>query len=385
MKDCATISLDEAAVKNNIEVIKSIIGNATRLSAVVKANAYGHSIEHLVPLLQKHGVDHFSVFDFEEAMMVKYSSIKPVQIMIMGWISEQNLSQAIHEDLEFYVFNIERLLKTIEISKKIEKKAKIHLEVETGMNRTGVTKDEADQCLQLMEKNKEHIEFVGLCSHLAGPESYANHKRVADQIRRFGRAIKFLEKKRFKAKVNHLANSAGTILYSAARYDLVRVGILIYGYWPSPETYIRYRQKYNLESDPLIPILSWESKIMDINEVKEGEFVGYGTSYFTNRNIKTAIIPTGYAGSFNRSLSNNGRVIVNGVRCGVVGLVNMNMIIVDITEVPDVKIGDKVVFIGSSKNIHIKASSFSQVNDKLNYEVLVNLPSNLERKILALE
>jgi alanine racemase len=351
----------------------------------VKANAYGHGIEQLIPLLQKHGVDHFSVFDFEEALLVKQSSVKPVQIMIMGWISDLNISEAIEKEIEFYIFNIERLGTTIQIARELNKKARIHLEVETGMNRTGVTKSEAEKCLKLMKQNSDFIDFIGLCSHLAGPESYSNHKRVMDQIKKFNRAVQYVEKKGFKPQIYHLANSAGTILYNSARYDLVRVGILTYGYWPSQETYIRYRQKYNLDSDPLTQILSWESKIMDINEVGEGEFVGYGTSYFTSRNIKTAIIPTGYAGSFNRSLSNNGRVIINGVRCGVIGLVNMNMIIVDITEVPDAKIGDKVIFIGSSKDIQIKVSSFSQVNDKLNYEVLVNLPSNLERKVLTIE
>ena len=127
---------------------------------------------------------------------------------------------------------------------------------------------------------------------------------------------------------------------------MVRVGIMLYGFWPSMETFIHFTRNKTDKEDPLNRILGWRSKIMSIKEVKTGEFIGYGISYLAQRDLKTALIPIGYSDGFSRSLSNKGRLLINGQICEVIGVVNMNMIIADISHLPDAKIGDEVTIIG---------------------------------------
>jgi alanine racemase len=148
------------------------------------------------------------------------------------------------------------------------------------------------------------------------------------------------------------------------------------------EVFIHYTSDKVNKEDPLNRILSWKSKIMSIKEVKTGEFIGYGISFLAQSNVKTALVPVGYSGGYSRSLSNKGRVIINGNRCGVIGVVNMNMIIVDITNVDNAKIGDEVVLIGKQEDIEIKVKSFSDYSDMLNYEILAHMPTNIERKVI---
>jgi len=180
----------------------------------------------------------------------------------------------------------------------------------------------------------------------------------------------------------HVANSAASFIYPKERMDLVRIGIMLYGFWSSSEVFIHYFANKKNMNDPLDRILGWESQIMSIKEIKIGEFVGYGISYLAQSNIKTALIPIGYSSGYSRSLSNKGRVLIKGQRCSVIGVVNMNMIIADITNVPDVEIGDQVVIIGKQDNLEIKVSAFSNISDELNYEVLAHLSKTIKRIVI---
>ena len=177
------------------------------------------------------------------------------------------------------------------------------------------------------------------------------------------------------------SNSAASFIYPKARMDLVRIGIMLYGFWSSTEVFIRYFSNKPDQIDPLDRILSWKSQLMSIKEVKRGEFVSYGISYLAQTNIKTALIPIGYASGYSRSLSNKGRVLIRGQRCSVIGVVNMNMIIADITNVPDAEVGDEVVIIGKQNNLEIKVSAFSNISDQLDYEVLAHLSELIKRTV----
>ena len=191
-----------------------------------------------------------------------------------------------------------------------------------------------------------------------------------------------LNEKGIVAKYRHIANSAASFVYPETRMDLVRIGIMQYGFWPSSETFIHYIQNKKNKTDLLQRILEWKSVIMSIKDVKTGEFIGYGMSFLAQSDIKVALIPIGYSEGYNRSLSNKGRVLIHGQRCVVIGLVNMNMFMVDISGIPDIKIGDEVVIIGKQYDLEIKVSAFSNISDKLNYEVLAHLPKNIKRIII---
>lgn len=379
MNDGSIITLNKEAVINNIKFLKKKLGAKVKISSVVKSNAYGHGIEQIVPLFEEAGIEHFSVFDYNEASRVNKSTTKPCAIMIMGWISDEDLSETIKNGYEFYIFNIDRLEKALACSKELKIKAKIHIEAETGMNRSGLNIQNLKKAVSIINENEENFTIKGFCTHLSGAESISNYKRILTQLKTFRSMYSILQDNNITPEYKHAANSAAAFVYPQARMDLVRIGIMQYGFWSSTETFIHYIRNKKSKNDPLQRILGWQSKIMAIKNIDIGEFVGYGISYLAQRKTKTALIPVGYSIGYSRSLSNIGRVIIKGERCGIIGVVNMNMIIADITDIEDVNIGDEVVIIGKQGELEIKVSAFSNISNKLNYEVLAHLSENIKR------
>lgn len=376
------ITLNEESVTNNIRFLKKKLGRNVRISSVVKANAYGHGIEQIVPMFEKAGLDHFSVFSFREATRVKASLSGDATIMIMGWISDHNIRDAIIGDYEFYIFNIERLQVAMKYALETTKKARIHIEIETGMNRSGLNSEELNRAVKIITDNPECFNVAGVTTHLAGAESISNHVRIKKQISRYHKTLTYLAEQGIDPGVRHIANSAAAFVYPKARLDMVRIGIMQYGFWSSTETFIQYLGNRSNRKDPLKRVLGWESRIMSIKEVKIGEYIGYGISFLAQSVTRTALIPVGYSSGYSRSLSNKGHVLIHGTFCNVLGLVNMNMIIADITNVPDVVVGDQVVIIGRQGEQEIKVSSFSDISDQLNYEVLAHLSGGIKRNLL---
>jgi alanine racemase len=379
MQTTSVIELNRKALAKNICILKEYIGNEVLFSSVVKGNAYGHGIEVFIPLAQKCGIKHFSAFSADEAFRVYNSLQRNAPIMIMGWISDDELEWVIKTGIEFYVFEVERFVKAIEIAKKLRIKAKIHLEIETGMNRTGIKPRELRRLLRVMKLNTDHFIFSGLCTHYAGAESIANHVRVQKQYRNYNNVFKWFFKNGFRPLLRHTASSAAAITYPKTRMDMVRVGILQYGFWPGKETLIHYLNNKEEKTDPLERVISWKSKVMSLKDVNQGEFVSYGTTYFTTEEKRVAIIPVGYAHGYSRSLSNQGRVLINGQRVAVIGMVNMNMILADVTYLPDVKIGDEVVIIGEQDGNTLSVASFAEISEQVNYELLARLPESINR------
>lgn len=377
------ITLNEKSIQNNINFLKKKLGKRVTISSVVKANAYGHGIEQIVPLFYKFGINHFAVFDFSEAIRVINCLSEKPTVMIMGWISDEDIEEAILKDIEFYIFNNERLKVALESARKHQKKAKIHLEVETGMNRSGLNQEELINTINIIKENENYFDIQGFCTHLAGAESISNHLRIKNQLKKYNKMLSIIDKYEIKPRYKHVANSAATFVYPKTRFDLVRIGIMQYGFWSSAETFIQYISNKTTKTDPLERILSWSSKIMSIKEIKTGEYIGYGITYLAQTDMKTALIPIGYSIGYSRSLSNRGRVLINGQRCGIVGLINMNMIIADISTVDDAKVGDEVVIIGKQGDMEIKVSAFSDISEQLNYEVLTHLSAQIKRNIIS--
>lgn len=383
MFDTSIIELSETALKSNFAYLEKNVGPNVIVSSVVKGNAYGHGIEQYVKLAQDCGVKHFSVYSADEALRVKTALKKKTEIMIMGWIDNVEIEWAINKKIEFYVFDFERLEKTIEVAKRLRKKALIHIEVETGMNRTGFGEKRLKKVIELLKSNSSYLEVKGLCTHYAGAESISNYVRIHNQYERFQKIYERFIAAGIKPKYKHTASSAATMTYPYMRMDLVRVGILQYGFWPSPETFIDHITKKKIHKDPLKRILEWKSKVMSTKMVKMGEFIGYGNYYLAERNMKIALIPIGYSHGFSRSLSNTGRVLIRGHRVGIVGTVNMNLIIVDVTSIPGVGRGDSVVIIGKQGKNEITVQSFMQMSNQLNYELLSRLPGNIPRVVTS--
>lgn len=378
------IELSLSALKTNINYIKSKIGDKVKFSAVVKGNAYGHGIEQFAVMAQRCKIDHFSVFSSNEARRVMGAVNNGATIMIMGFIDNQDLDWAIENKVQFFVFEPQRLKAAIDTAKKLNQKAIVHLEVETGMNRLGIDEDVISEVIGLIKENQEYLQIEGICTHYAGAESISNYLRIKDQIYRFNKLYKKFCDSDIVPKLRHTACSAATINFPETIMDMVRIGILMYGFWPSPESFVfQFKDQANKKiKDPLKRVISWKSKVMSVKKVAKGEFVGYGTSYLASQNMTLAIAPVGYAYGYSRNLSNLGYVLIHGKRSLVIGMVNMNLMIVDVTELDNVKQDDEVVIIGTQKKQSITVASFSEMSQQLNYELLTRLPTYIPRWVV---
>ena len=375
------IELNKIAYQQNIDFLKKTFGKKVTLSSVVKGNAYGHGITEFVNMAYDCGVSNFSVFDVEEAKLVKAQLKDQATIMVMGLVNEEDMEWVIENGVEFFVFDKNRLTKAIKTAKKAHKKALVHIELETGMHRTGFEKKELNSVITILKKESQHLIFKGLCTHYAGAESIANYYRVDKQIKRFYEMYDQFSSQGLQPEIKHSACSAASMMFPETRMDLVRIGIMQYGLWPSPEVFVNYLNSKKSKTDPLQRVITWKSKIMNIKSVNSGEFIGYGTSFLAERKMTIAVVPIGYSHGYSRSLSNQGRVLINGQRCIVVGSVNMNMMTIDVTDVENVKKEDEVVLIGNQGELNVSVASFSDFSNQLNYELLTRISKTIPRKI----
>lgn len=382
MHNNSFITLSENALHQNLKFLRQHIKKGVIISSVVKGNAYGHDIETFVTMALSEKVKHFSVFDSQEAKRVKAVVGDKASIMIMGWLSNEDLEWAINNDVSFYVFEQGRLEAAIATSKRLAKKCQLHIEVETGMNRTGFQASTFKKLFKYLLSHQAFFEFKGLCTHYAGAESIANYYRIKHQMERYEVIYTQFCAEGLKPEMRHTACSAAALMYPETQMDMVRIGIMQYGFWPSAEVMISYFNQKRHRIDPLKRILSWKSLVMSENTIKRGEFVGYGTSFMANENMRVAVVPVGYAHGYSRTLSNLGRVLIHGTRCAVVGSINMNMLLVDISAISKVKVGDEVVLIGTQGTQAISVASFSDYSNMLNYELLTRISSEIPRKAI---
>lgn len=380
------IEISRAAFRQNIAYLKQKVGPDTRYSSVIKGNAYGHGIDTILPMAEECGIDHFSVFSADEALRASEVRSSGSDIMIMGMIDDQELEWAVESGISFYVFELQRLEAAVRTARRVGRKARIHLELETGMYRTGFDKTELEHALNYIIENQDVIDIEGVCTHLAGAESISNYLRVKNQIKAYGKLTRMIDKSGIPYKKRHLACSAAAIRYPKTVLDMVRIGIAQYGLWPNRETFMQdvvENNRNEMSEDPLQRVISWKSKVMSTKRVPANRFIGYGSSYLTNDVTYIATVPVGYTHGFNRSLSNLGRVLINGNRWPVIGLVNMNMMMVDITGMQEeIGRGTEVIIIGSEGNIDMTVGSFSELTSKLNYETLARLPHDIPRYIV---
>jgi len=375
------IELSKKAIQNNVKFINSLIGETVTLSAVVKANAYGHGISQMVPELERNGVRYFSVFSSFEAREVQEAVNEDSRVMVMGDIAIEDLGWVVENNIECFVYNFTMLNALIQEAKRQHKKVCVHVELETGMNRHGFRPEEWEGVVKELDTHREQLHLGGLTTHFAGAESSANYKRIQDQQIIFLKGLHFFrECGCIPAKV-HTSCSAATLAYPEFNHDMVRVGIMIYGLWPSTESKLIYQLKNKIDVSPLQTVLSWKSHVIDVSNVPSGQFVGYGNSFLTETDMKIASVPVGYGYGFKRSLSNSGRVLVNGVRLSVISIVNMNMFLIDATNI-EIEIGTEVTIIGENGGQRIGVSDFGNLSEQMNYELLTRLDRHIPRVLV---
>ena len=382
MFNASTIDLSTEALRTNLAFIRQVIGPSTQLCTVVKGNAYGHGIGLFTALAQRLDADFFAVYSASEAYELEQQMKNGAGIYIMGDVDGAALEWAVEHGISFNIFEADRLSQAIHAAKAQGKPAQVHIEVETGMHRTGFPLTQLPSVLQTCRSHPDALEVKGICSHLAGAESQANHLRIDAQKARFREALDLAMADGQSIGLRHLACSAGILNEPDSLYDMARVGILHYGFWPNKETRDRYMKKHGLSRDPLVRVIRWWSRVMAISHVSPGGFVGYGNAFQAQQETRIATIPMGYAYGYSRSLSNAGHVLIRGKRAPVRGIVNMNCITVDVTGIEGVEKGDEAVLIGSQGENSISVASFGDLSDQLNYELLTRLPHTIPRVVV---
>ncbi len=384
MQPTSWIELNHSALEKNIRYLKKRIGKDTTFVSVIKGNAYGHGIEQYVPMAEQCGVKFFAVYDAFEAFRAFNVKKDGTHLIIMGMIADDQLEWVIANDISFFVFTCERLEAAIAQARLSKKKARIHLELETGMHRTGFDEEELGAIVKILKKNSRYLSIEGVCTHYAGAESIANFHRIQQQYNLFNKLCKSLKRDGITPDYYHSAASAAALIYPQTIMDMVRFGIAQYGFWPSMETKMNnlLSEHARFIKDPLKTVLSWKTRVMSLKTVSKGNFVNYGTAFLTTKNMKLATIPVGYCHGYSRSLSNSGQVLIRGRKADVVGMVSMNMFMVNVTSIPNVRIGDEVVLIGKQGDLNISVSSFAEMTKMVNYELLSRLPYQIPRLIV---
>lgn len=370
------VEISADSLKDNLKALRKIVGQERKIACVIKANAYGHGIVEVAKILERESVDFLAVDNIKEALLLKNSGLS-TPILILGYVELADLKEAIFSDFSFVCYNQETLRKIISLS--LPKPAKIHLKIETGLNRQGVVKKEIPLYVSMIKRTPK-IFLEGMSTHFANIEDTLDPSFAKSQMARFKEGVALVRKSGLKPKYVHAAASAGAILYQDARFNMVRAGIALYGLWPSRETEIAMTMRE--KSLTLKPVLSWKSLIAQIKQIGMGESVGYGRTWTAPRKSKIAVIPVGYSDGYDRKLSNKARVIIRGRLAPVIGRVAMNMIVADVTEIANVGLEDEVTLIGKSGPNEITADELAQKTDTINYEVVSRISPLLPRVIV---
>jgi len=358
-------------LKNNIASLKSLLKPETKFLAVVKSNAYGHGLIQCTKAANEAGADWLGVIAIDEAMTLRDANIhKP--ILVLGYISPGEARLAANQNISIPIISLEHAQKISEIN--FDKSLKVHLKIDTGLNRLGLSSD-AIEAYQLLKTN-HNIQIEGIYSHLASvEENDLDYTKM--QIKNFKKQIRELEVIGAKFELKHIAATAATMILPESHFDMVRCGIGIYGLWPSEEIKNNFNKLGFLK-----PVLSFKTEIVQVKDVKAGEKIGYGCSYKAKADMTVGIIPVGYNDGIDRKLSNGiGQIIVNGTRCDVIGRICMNMSIIKlpITNNQSPKVGDEVVIIGRQGNEEITVEEIAEKLGTINYEIVSRLPEHLER------
>lgn len=347
-----------SAIDHNLREIKKSLAKGVKTLAVVKADAYGHGLVSVSKHIQK-DVDYFAVATVEDALELRENGVeKPV--IILSYVSPLQYETVIENDITATMYNVEEAGNLSALAEKKGKKVKVHIPVDTGMGRIGFMPDEdgvkAVRCISEMKG----IFLEGLFSHYACAD-YEDKTESDKQTELFDRFISLLEKEGIEIPIKHMNNSAGTI-ENLKQYDMCRIGIALYGLYPSDEV--------NKDNMKLMPAMEVMSHIVHIKTVEKGFKIGYGHIYEAPSERTIATVSIGYADGYKRCLTGVGYVLANGKKAPIVGKICMDQCMVDITDIPDLKVGDKVVVMGKSGNEELSAELLGSMCHSFNYETI---------------
>jgi len=364
-------TVDLTALAHNLSQFRRILSPGCGIMAVVKANAYGHGAIETSRTLIRHGVTRLAVFSTEEGMALRQAGIT-VPIVVLGPVFKEQFDDLFTHQLTPVVSDPSVLMVLAQAAASREVSHSIHLKVETGMGRLGLTQDELVAVIR-SHKFPPSLRLEGLMTHLADADG-STPDATEDQISRFNKALHVVLEGGFQIPLVHVANSGGAVRFPSAHFSLVRPGIMLYGYHTLPGT---------VETPNLRTVLSLKTCIAQLRTVQPGGTVSYNRTFTAKCPTRIAVLPIGYAGGLSRHLSNRGAVLIRGQRAPIAGLVCMDMVMVDVTMIPGVAVGDEVVLIGQQGNERITASDIADWTGTISYEVLCAISPQIPRLYFA--
>lgn len=371
------VELDAAALENNVREFRRRIPEPTRLGAVVKSNAYGHGMLEAAAIARRAGVDWLCVNGVEEGVRLRDAG-HDAPILVMGYVALSDLEPVVALDLRPVVYNLETVDRLEALAAAAGRKVRVHVKVETGTNRQGVPERDVPRFVETL-RAAPSLRLEGLSTHFADIEDTTDHGFAETQIAAFGRIVETM-RSLGESPLRHSACSAAALLFNRTHLDLARIGISLYGIWPSKETYVSCLERGKPSLD-LRPALTWKTRIAQIKEVREGEFVGYGRTWRATRTTRIAVLPVGYHEGYDRGLSGIAHVLVRGRRAPVRGRVCMNMTMVDVTDVPEAGLEDEVVLLGPQGDERVSAEQLAQWCGTIPYEIVSRIHPSLPRLV----
>jgi len=374
-KPLSCLEISKANLLHNISEFRKIIPLGTNLVAVVKANAYGHGTREVVPILENQ-VDYFQVDDIEELREVRKISQKPV--LVFGYVEKDELEEAVSLGGIFGVYDADRIDILNKIGEKRNAKIKIHLKIDALLGRQGILIDEIEPTIKSI-KDCEFLELESIYSHFSNIEDTESLEHAHKQYDVLIQAKKLAQINGFPNITHHISATSGILSDTKNNWDssLLRVGMGMYGLWPSVQLRERLSEEINLK-----PVMKWITKVAQVKDLPENYPVGYGLTFITEKLTKIALIPQGYADGFDRKFSNKGCVLIGGMRAKVLGRVAMNMFVVDISDISNVQVEDEVVLLGKQGNEEITAEELAEPIGRINYEIIARMSPLLPRIVV---
>lgn len=359
------------AISHNINQIKSLVEKkGSKLLAVVKDNAYGHGAIEIANLASKIPVYMLGVATLDEAIELRQAGIES-PILVLGTMLPDHAEDIIKNDIIQTVCDLNICKPLAETAKKLHKKAKVHVKVDTGMGRIGIYYEDAVNFIKTIRQFSE-LNIEGLFTHFAVSDTEKDYTNL--QIERFRSVISIIEKNGIHIPIKHAANSSAIINFPQSYFNMVRPGIAIYGIYPCQNPKIKLELK---------PALELKTRIIYLKEVPPGFSLSYGRTYVTQKTTKVATLAIGYGHGFNRKLSNKGEVIIRGKKAPIIGTICMDQSLCDVTHIQDVSVGDEVIVIGRQRDEEITADDLSHKIGTISYEILCNINERIPRLYLC--
>lgn len=365
------VEIDLTALRHNLQQVRQQAGPGNRILAVVKADAYGHGAPRVSQTLQQAGVDLFGVAIAEEGMALRNAGIdRP--ILVLGGAYPGQEQEFFHFRLTPAIFSLEAAIRLNRAAAELGVVCDYHLKIDTGMGRVGFRPEELPDVLSGLAA-LPHLRMEGVISHLAMADE-PEQPFTGEQLRRFRQCLDRIRQAGFAPEFTHIGNSAAVFTRDIPECNLVRPGIVLYGALPAP----CFAERIDLQ-----PVMSFRTSIAQLKRVPVETGVSYGHRFVTGRETVLAAIPVGYADGYNRQLSNCGEVLVRGQRARIAGTVCMDWTLIDVTDIPDVEVGDQVTLLGRDNGNRVSAEEWAERIGSISYEVFCQVSKRVPRIYLG--